>query len=98
MHPESKPAAPPPASQQAQDEPMDELPKMTAEIDAYLSELVATVETAELRNTVNVRTTSYTETNFEATKRDRLWAMKSAGQFVDSIMVTPDGYREVCIH
>ena len=79
----------------SQDIRMDDLPKMTEELDAYLAGLVKKVEDADLRASNNMRTSDYTVVNFAETKQDRLWAMKLANEFIDSILITADGHREV---
>lgn len=68
---------------------------MSENIDAYLKEVMATVDEADRRAKNNIRSTDYTVTNFKATKEDRLWAMKEQGELIDSVLVTADGHREV---
>ena len=72
-----------------------DLPSMSPDIDAYLTEVVASVSEAERREKMNIRTTDYTLTDFKATKAERMWAMKESGEMVDAVLVTADGHREV---
>ena len=89
------------ASPQSQDQAAIELDDghsilpMTTEIDAYLDEVADIIQNAKAKTDAGVRTTDFTVTNFAHTKRDRLWALKTSGQFIDAVLVTPDGYREV---
>lgn len=72
-----------------------DFPPMSENIDAYLKEVIDTVEEADRRAKSNIRSTDYTVTNFKATKQDRLWEMKEKGELIDSVLVTADGLREV---
>lgn len=68
---------------------------MSENIDAYLKEVIDTVEEAHNRAENNIRGTDYTFTSFKETKQERLWTMKERGELLDSVLVTADGIRVV---
>ena len=73
----------------------ESIPSMNPELDAYLAQMKDTIKTAEARTHSGVRTTDHTFTNFKLTSQDRLWTLKTKGDFIDAILVTEDGHREV---
>ena len=75
------------------------IPSMTNELDSYLKEIIEKIEAAEQYANKHVRTTNFTVIDFEATKQDRLWAMKTKEEFIDAVLITADGsHREVMMH